>query len=358
MSVELEYRVRRGLGAVLGQVGTRAVGRALLLLVAIFVSGELAWGALGSEETAAALGASWAYRALAAALILDAAVALLRAVPLERGAGGAHALRRPSLAEWGTLALRASAVLVGSALLASTLARDVLILRVAEGEALSASPDQVVGRAPARPLSAGPFATALVVQRVDGDVGLDGTTRGLAVEVAEAGETWRASPWRPLWFGFGRLLRPVRAGVTLRYSIALADGRLIDSAFAKLDLLPAGRRVSLRSPQVPHRFLVSLSGAGALAERRPSMEVMVSREKMVVARAIVAPDGVLEFEGLRLRVPEWRRWVEFRMVRDPGLGLAAVAGVVWLVGVSLGRLGRSGAARPRGKGEAGREDSS
>ena len=45
MSVELEYRLRRVLGAVLRQVGTPAVGRALLLLAALFVGTEMLWGA-------------------------------------------------------------------------------------------------------------------------------------------------------------------------------------------------------------------------------------------------------------------------------------------------------------------------
>ncbi|MGB8931636.1 MAG: hypothetical protein WCC48_10360, partial [Anaeromyxobacteraceae bacterium] len=235
------------------------------------------------------------------------------------------ALRAPTLAEGGALLQRAAYLLTGLAFVASLYARDVLTLRVAEGEKADATAQggQFVDRAPPRRFSPGPFPVSFEVERVHGELREDGTAEGLSVEVREAGARARTSSrLRPLWEGWGRWLVPSRAGFALRYSIAVEGGGVLDSAFVKLDLLPAGTLQEVRSEVVPHRVVVSIPpGAARRGGDRPALSAVVLREGLVVGEGPLDGGGAIRFDGLVLTVPEVRRWAEFTMVRDPGLPL-------------------------------------
>ncbi|HET9555425.1 MAG TPA: hypothetical protein VFP50_20850, partial [Anaeromyxobacteraceae bacterium] len=290
---------------------------------------------------AARLAGSLASSGLAGVLLLDAAVALLRAVPVRAEAAGGFALRRPGLAGWGGLLLSAAYLLAALAFTASLLAQEVLTVRVAEGEEATGAVEQVVDRATPRPYSPGPFPLALAVERVDGALRPDGGTDGLAVRVREAGGRERTlRPAWPLWAGWGRLLVPVRAGWALRYAVATEDGQPVESAFAKLDLLPAGTQQEVHATVLPHRLAFAIPAGTPPGPAGPALLGTVVRGRIRAGEGRLDAGGAVRFDGLVLTVPETRRWVELRMIRDPGLGIAGLAALVAAAALLLRRLAR------------------
>ena len=339
MSIELEYRLRRSLRALLGKVGTPASAFALLGLAAVYLVASGLWARQGAREAEGALVGSFAFEVLAAALVLDAIASVLRGVPLGTDATGRLVLRAPTLAEGGGLLQRLAYLLAGLAFVASLYSRDVLTLRVAEGETADATAQagQFVDRDPPRRFSPGPFPVSFEEERVRGVLREDGSVDGLSVEVRGAGARSRTSSrLGPLWEGWGRWLVPSRAGFALRYSIAVEGGGVLDSAFVKLDLLPEGTFQEVRSEVVPHRLVLAIPPGAGRPGDRPALSAVVLREGLVVGEGPLDGGGAIRFDGLVLAVPEVRRWVEFRMIRDPGLPLLGI-GLLLAVAGALAR---------------------
>ncbi|HSN91976.1 MAG TPA: hypothetical protein VLS93_12170, partial [Anaeromyxobacteraceae bacterium] len=308
----------------------------LLALAAVHVAAAAIWRRLGTAEGAHAFATSFAFRALGAALLLDAAVALLRALPLAERPGGRVALVLPDRRGAGGLVARAGQALVALGFVASLLARDRLVFRVAEGETFEASPEQLVERDPPRSMSPGPFPVRLAVEPLPAEAPGDGRAGLEATLADDGGERRRASARFPAWYGWGRFLRPVRSGWAVRWELAAPGGGLLDTAFAKLDLVPEGRWDELRLQASPHRVHLRLApGAAQGAGRPPPLEAVVHRGRLLVAAGAVGPAEALAFEGLAFRVPEARRWVELEMVRDPGIPLALLGAAAVLAGLAL-----------------------
>lgn len=336
MSARVELAVRRVLRAVLSPVGTPAVSLALLALAVAYLAAAALWRRLGSPEGAHALATSLAFQALGAALVLDAAVALFRALPLVERPGGRVGIAATDRRGAGGLLLRAGYAFLALGFVASILARDRLLFRVAEGEVLEPSPEQLVARDPPRSMSPGPFPLALVLEPLPPEAPGDGRSGLAATLSGEGGARHRASTWGPAWFGWGRYLRPVRAGWAIRCELSVEDGAVVDAAFAKLDLLPAGRWDGLRFQAAPHRLHLRIpAGADPAAARTPPLEGAVHRGRLLVAEGAVGPSRALAFEGLAIRVPEARRWIELEMIRDPGIPLAVLGALAALAGLAL-----------------------
>jgi hypothetical protein len=353
MSIRLEYQARRALRGLSARIGTPEVSRALLALAGVYLLVASLWARSGGRDASAALVGSFAFDVLAVALLVDAAVSILRAIPIRPAASGGYALSQPSVEEWGGLLLRAAYLLLAAAFAASLLARDVLTLRIAEGEEVTLGADQFVERAPPRPYSSGPFPVAFDVERVEGSLRPDGTTSGLSVLIRGRDGSWETlRGWRPRWSGWGRLLYPSRSGYALRYSIAVDRGAVLDTAFAKVDLLPPGRSQEVRSVAVPHRMVFSVQRDATTDPAHPALQATVFRNRLAVGEGRLDGGRTVHFDGLTLAVPELRRWVELTMVRDPGLG---IAGVAILFGVA-GLAARQGGRRGRRRGELSQPD--
>jgi hypothetical protein len=336
MWVRVELAVRRALRAVLSPVGTPPVSLALLALAVGYVAAAALWRRLGTAEGASALATSPAFQALAAVLVLDAVASLLRALPLVERPGGRVGLAVPDRRGAGGLLLRASYALAALGFVASLLARERLVFRVAEGEVLEASPEQLVARDPPRSMSPGPFPLSLVLEPLPPEAPGDGRSGLAATLSGEGGTRHRASTWGPAWFGWGRFLRPVRAGWAIRCELSVEDGAAVDAAFVKLDLLPAGRWDAVRFQAAPHRLHLRIAaGANPAAAGTPPLEGAVHRGRLLVAEGAIDPSRPLAFEGLSLRVLEARRWIELEMIRDPGIPLAVLGALAALAGLAL-----------------------
>ena len=337
MSGDLELSVRRAVRQGASRVGTPPASLGLLALAAIYLLAWAAMARLRSPEAAAALGTSWAYDLLAVALVLDAAVMALRRLPLEIMPEGKLRLVvvRATVAR---LLVATGYLVVALAFTASLLSRDRFELRVAEGEEFTGAREQFVGRDPPRRMSPGPFTGQFTPEQVGVRFDRAGVVEGpVATLRFTGGRGARVGPRDPVWRGWGRFLTADDAGITLRYEIAAKGGGVLDSAFAKLDLFPAGKTDSIRSSVVPHRIYLELAdevpGAPPAA---PALHAAIYRGKLLVAEGEIAPGGELEFEGLVVRFPEARAWVQLGMVRDTGIPLAVIGAVVAAVGWVLG----------------------
>lgn len=153
---------------------------------------------------------------------------------------------------------------------------------------------------------------------------------------------------RPLWLSFGTFLRLSGFGYAPRYELVDRDGRVIDSAYIKLNLFPPGQRDYFRLPDYPHRFYLQvypdLDGESAVAATRtlnlvePGIVLQVFRGRLDLGASLLLDGEGFEFEGLTLRFPEIRYWGEFSIVRNSGAPLLFLGYVVGLSGLLI-RLG-------------------
>jgi hypothetical protein len=269
---------------------------------------------------------------LAVALAVDAATAVVRALPVVVDAKGAVGLGRVDLRTLAGLLLPAGYLVAALGLSASLAGRDRMVFRCAVGEECTGAAEQAVSRDPPRRFSPGPFPLKIVIDDVPGAVpGRPGGAGGGIRLRDERGATVRAGRWSPLWYGWGRFVRPVGSGDVLRYEVRAERGATLESAFVKLDLA-RGAGDSIAPEKIPHRVYVRVEPADAGGAR---VRTAVFRGKLQVAQGPLAVGEPLAFEGLELRFAEWRPWVELEMLRDPGLPLAGIGAALALAGWAL-----------------------
>ena len=321
---------------VLWRIGGPAVSVPLAAAAALHLAIFALWSARGSPEGAHAFATSSASWALAAALVVDAAAAVLHGLRVSADATGVVRLGRIGRRDAGALLVRAGYLLAALGFAATLAGRDRLEIRCAIGEECTASREQAVARDPPRRFSAGPFPLHVTAAAVRGAVPGRRSDEAPRVDLRfDDGSFRTAARWRPLWEGWGRFLRPVATGDVLRYEIAAERGATLESAFVKVDLA-AGATDSIVPERLPHRVYVRADRESPGPGLR--LHVAVYRGKQRVAAADVGIGEPVAFEGLVLTFAEWRPWVQLELLRDPGIPLVLLGAALAALGLAVGRL--------------------
>lgn len=354
MWARAQFAARAASARAIRMIGTAELTASLLALVVLRQGAVAVWGRFSTEEATEAFAASWSAWLLAAAVALDAAVRLAKVLP-EAFPGLLHAsprsaIRLGPIAAIGRAALACAGLLLGVALFASLAFRDRFTLLVGDGERFEGQPGQYVTRSPPRPLSPGPKPLEFTVAGIWPRIDAAGNLTALDVRVALGDRMTSTSLWRPAWLGGNRFLRASGLGIAPRFEVTDSSGRLVDSAFVKLDIVPAGRVDHIRSEVLPHRFYVQLAPGerlpdGGVEMRGLTFQVEVVREKRLVASGLIAEGEPLAFEGFTFRIPEVRHQTWLVLVDDPGVPILALSGALACVGLVLRRRGRERGAR-------------
>lgn len=261
---------------------------------------------------------------------------------------------------WGVLRPRAAlgavlfhlgVLLLALGLLLTQLARDEFKLWVGVGEDYVGLQEQILSRELPRALSSGLPKVGFRVERIEPELwrGELAFTR-LAARLRFPGGAVRETRIdRPLWLSAATFLRVSGFGYALRYEILDREGRVIESAFVKLNVLPPGQRDSIAPQGLPHRVYVRLvqdpSGRGAAAAarsldlRNPAFAVHAYRGKVDLGERVIKLAEPIPLEELVLRIPEVRYWGEFTLLRDPGAPLVMLAFAIVLAGLALSLRG-------------------
>jgi hypothetical protein len=266
----------------------------------------------------------------------------------------------------GTFLFHGAFFLVALGFLLTLLSRQEAKVWVAAGEEYTADPGQFLSVSPPRVLSTGVPPLEFRVDRIAPEFWRDQllfTELAADLEFPDGSQdTTRIN--RPLWIGFSTFLRLSGFGYAPRYELVDSRGRVIDSAFVKLDVFPPGRRDYFKLPDYPHRFYIEVypdyaAGDGGPSTRSfdlvaPGIALKVFRGRLDLGGSVLQSDDGYEFEGLTLRFPEIRYWGEFSIVKDRGASVLFFGYLMGLTGLLLRIRGRrrevewlaGGAGRP------------
>jgi len=267
----------------------------------------------------------------------------------------------------GTFLFHGAFFLVALGFLLTLLARQEGTIWVAVGEEYTGRPDQFLSQSPPRILGAGVAAPPFNVERITPAFWRDEllfTTLEAELELAEGRRaTTRIN--RPLWLAPATFLRLSGFGYTPRYELVDREGRVLDSAFIKLNVFPPGKQDYFRLADYPHRFylevlpdLVVENGVPATRSLNlvaPGIDLRVFRGRVDLGGTLLALNEGFEFEGLTLRFPEIRYWGEFTVLSDPGAPVLFAGFLIGLGGLLLKLPGARSEAewRPGADGGAG-----
>lgn len=345
MSGEARLWVRRALSRAQAAAGTPAVAVGLTATAVLFHVATAVAARVASDAAADALATSPAFAILCAAMLLDGATGFLRET--ERWASRRAGSPRPPAARIAApLLLRSAYALLAVGLTATLLARDESRIWVAVGEPFAGEPGQYLSRMPPRPMSSGSPRIELTVVSVDPGIDRDGRMQTLSARLVIGAREVEVSRIRPAWLGWASFLRSVGFGYAPLLELGEEGGAPLDGAFVKLRLLPRGARDHYRPVAVPHRIYFEIPPeavieGGAMGPRSLSLRAEVWRGKVPIAEGPLGGDAHdLRFEGLVLRMPEVRYWVEFALVHDPGIPLVVLAGVAAAAGAAASVIAR------------------
>lgn len=117
-----------------------------------------------------------------------------------------------------------------------------------------------------------------------------------------------------------------------RFLISDRAGRELHSAFVKLNLLPVGKEDYFRSPAVPHRFYVRLTGN----EDKP-FNIRICRGKLKITEKDMAVGEEMEFEGLKFSFSSVSKWGEIEISHYPGNKIVFTGIAVIIAGIIIRR---------------------
>lgn len=115
-----------------------------------------------------------------------------------------------------------------------------------------------------------------------------------------------------------------------RFLIRNRKGKELHSAFVKLSLDSMGKEDYFRSPALPHRFYMSLTGK----DEKP-FHLKITRGKLIIEKREIGISEDVEFEGFTISFPEMSKWVELEVKHYPGNMLALAGIVISMTGVAL-----------------------
>jgi hypothetical protein len=232
----------------------------------------------------------------------------------------------------GTYLFHGAFFLVATGFLLTLGGRTQSVFQVAEGEIFqeaAPAPDFVVRR-----ITPEFWRDQLLFTQLEADLGWeDGSTSVTRIN-------------RPVMTGPASFMRLSGFGYTPRYEILDRDGRILDSAWVKMNLFPPGQRDWFQPEGYPHRIYMTLypdpvrGEDGRVRSRSmnlndPVIELEVYRGHVFLGAATLRTGERFGFEGLALRVAEIRYWGEFSLVRDPGIPLLFFGFGIGMAGLIL-----------------------
>jgi hypothetical protein len=241
---------------------------------------------------------------------------------------------------WHSLLFHASFFVVMVGILLSLGSRQESKLWVAAGETFNGADEQFLGRGgPAAPdaftvLSITPefWRDQLLFTKLEAVLDLGGERKTTRIN-------------RPLWLAPASFLRLSGFGLAPRYEIVDAQGRVLESAFAKLNVFPPGQRDFLLPEGYPYRVYLEvypdadITPEGVINRTnrlaRPVLVASVHRGHLAIASAPLRPGEPLELEGVSIRFPEIRYWGELTFVRDLGVPVIFAGALIGLAGLVL-----------------------
>lgn len=125
-------------------------------------------------------------------------------------------------------------------------------------------------------------------------------------------------------------LKVIRVEPAPRFLITDGKDRELHSAFVKLNLYPIGREDYFRSPAVPHRFYMNLTG-----KTDKPFSVKVLRGKLTIVNKDIAVGEEVPFEGLKISFPEISKWAEIEVKYYPGNSFVLIGFITALAGLIL-----------------------
>jgi len=246
----------------------------------------------------------------------------------------------------GTFLFHCAFFLVAAGFLTSSLLGQRARVWVAVGEDFESRPDQFLSHGPPRLLASGVPRLSFRVERILPEYWRDQllfTRLEAELELPDARRTTRIN--RPLWLGWGTFLRLSGFGYAPRYQLSDTDGRVLDSAFVKLNVFPPGARDYFTIPGYPHRIHVEVLPDFAVDDGQPTtasldlvnpaVVVDVTRGHLRVGGGVLRRGESLAFEGRTLRFPEIRYWGEFSIIDDAGVPLVLLGYLAGLMGLLL-----------------------
>lgn len=241
---------------------------------------------------------------------------------------------------WSSILFHGSFVIVLLGVLASAASRQESKLRVAAGESFSGAAEQFLAR------GGGAMPEPFTVVSVTPEFWRDQLlfTKLEAVLDFE-GEMHTTRINRPLWIEPFSFLRLSGFGLAPRYEIVDSQGRVVETAFAKLNVFPPGQRDFLMPERYPYRvYLEIYPDAEVTAEGvvnrtnalvAPVLVANVYRGHLAVASAPLRAGESLELEGVSIRFPEIGMWGELTYVRDAGVPVIFLGCLVGLLGLVM-----------------------
>jgi hypothetical protein len=129
-------------------------------------------------------------------------------------------------------------------------------------------------------------------------------------------------------------------GYAPRYVLSDLSGRQLEAERVYMKLFPPGAEDRFEAMFLGYLFYVRLypdfdgneetPGSRSLAIRDPVYNLRIVRNKDIVYSGLLKPTEKLRFDNGVISLPEVTMWVKFRVVRDPGVPVAA-GGLVLLV---------------------------
>ncbi|MBI5103367.1 MAG: hypothetical protein HZB33_16270 [Nitrospirae bacterium] len=261
---------------------------------------------------------------------------------------GGGRFTRGRLSLWGML-------LFGAGLLLSSLTRIEGSVTLSEGQEVSLSSGGFdSGTLYRRSFSKEPEGSLLVAE-----VSQFISDKGRAKRMYEAGALYSGTGKGPLdlrlnslypRFAGGFMFEIKDAGYSPHVFLFDPAGNMIDNFYAVLQLSPPGAEDSFRFDRIiPHTIYLKYypeaslfpdAAAASGIKSGPLFKVRIARNLDVVADRYAAPDDAVYFDKLVFSAGDMRKWVEVRIVRDPGIYLL-FPGVILMVIGALSHLLKS-----------------